>query len=259
MQELTRTRQWSDDEDEYLRKIIESGKPLYLAAEMIGRSYGATAQRASKLFISTIKIPQKRDPKRGSGYDKASIKRHLKTMTLRKIAVIKHARSHGMDATNLVNACRKMFPDEWSSYISIVNPDIETSACPYCRSEFIPNSGRQTYCTTGCSNRARVDREYFAGNRRSTIGLVERICQLCGRHVNSGLSSHHVIGKERDPDGKWLIALCPGCHKAVTFLQCRKFIDDEMKCEALLSLASLQRHGSLVRDILVSIRATEES
>jgi len=57
--------------------------------------------------------------------------------------------------------------------------------------------------------------EYFGGNRLNTIGLISKTCQLCMRKVEKGLSSHHIIGKEKDPENQYLIALCSGCHKLV--------------------------------------------
>ena len=76
-----------------------------------------------------------------------------------------------------------------------------------------------------------------------TVGLAERICQLCGKENPKGLSSHHVLGKENDPHNVDLIALCPGCHHIVGVLGGREFIDDSKTWERLIAFAWLRRHG----------------
>jgi hypothetical protein len=55
------------------------------------------------------------------------------------------------------------------------------------------------------------------------------------------LSSHHVIGKQNDPNNEYLIALCSGCHQVVGSLAGRTFVDEEQGWENLVSLVLMRR------------------
>lgn len=240
-------RPWTDDEDAELRVLTEGGTPLFEIASRLDRTYGAVAQRSSTLGITnqrtrgTTKIP------RGAGYDKASVVRHIKALTAAGEIVTKYARAHALNVNVLVRAAQDKAPDEWRAYLDAVyGGSLPTKDCPYCGDAFLPTSGKQTYCTRRCSSRAYTDRTYFNDNRRNTIGLAEGICQLCGRRVDRGLSSHHVLGRENDIDGNDLVALCSGCHKIITLLACRRvqFLDDPVRWETLINLTRLRAHGA---------------
>jgi hypothetical protein len=94
-----------------------------------------------------------------------------------------------------------------------------------------------------------VDQNYFGGKRKQTIGLAEGVCQICERTPKKALSSHHVIGKENDPDNEILVALCSGCHNIVTQLGGRNFTESQW--ESLISFVWLRKNGAdAMRDAL---------
>jgi len=130
----------------------------------------------------------------------------------------------------------------WANYTE-KNAVKEKTNCPYCASEFWPLGHKQIYCTRKCANEARVDNGYFGGKRRETIGLAERTCQLCGRKDVKGLSSHHMLGKENDPENQYLVALCPGCHHLVTLLGGRNFTATPELWEGLIQLVLIRKNG----------------
>ena len=125
----------------------------------------------------------------------------------------------------LVRSIQRHFPERWNAYASL-HSSLPAINCPYCETSFTPMNANQKYCTQLCARNARVDKVYFGGRRRETIGLAEGQCQLCFRTNVKGLASHHVLGKANDPAGDHLIALCPGCHDLVGLLSRRKFLDD---------------------------------
>ena len=67
---------------------------------------------------------------------------------------------------------------------------------------------------------------------------------MCAKHGHAGLSSHHVYGKDNDPENEYLVALCMGCHKIVSMLGGRKFVDDPEVWQTLVTLAWLRKHGN---------------
>jgi hypothetical protein len=123
---------------------------------------------------------------------------------------------------------------------------------------FYPNSARQQFCSQKCSIDARADKAYFGGRRREAIGMATGVCQVCEREVKSGLTPHHVFGKENDPDDDALVALCRGCHQLVTILAQRVFCDDPIRLEHLITLAWLRKHGSEFgsENVLVDVSLT---
>ena len=253
-------RHWTTDEDEEMRVLIANGVPLGEVAHRLGRPYGGVAGRASLLgFRSEFK--RRRKLPRGGGYDKVSTGRHLKALERSSSKPTQYARAQALNIDLLVHAFQVHFPDQWAAYLRTHSP-LPTKVCPYCETEFIPTSGKQTHCTRKCSGDARRDAAYFGGKRRDTIGLAEGVCQLCGRSNAKGLSAHHALGKANDPENRVLIALCRGCHQMVSHLGGRAFVDDPRAWEALISLAWARRHGediaasdSMVVEVVVSIEA----
>jgi 5-methylcytosine-specific restriction endonuclease McrA len=234
---------WTDDETAELREQVTAGVPLGEIAQRLARSYAGVACKASELGVrSTARRPRKLP--RGGGWDKANTTRHMKALTAHDGKVTQYARSNGLAVELLVRALQRHCPDQWRDYLAS-HSEIPQKTCPYCGDEFIPSSnGRQTYCTRKCGDDARADRSYFGGKRRSTVGLASQTCQLCRRQGVKGLSSHHVFGKEHDPENDFLIALCAGCHKCVTLLGSRAFADTEEGWEALISLVWMRREGA---------------
>lgn len=188
----------------------------------------------------TRKIP------RGIGLDKDSVKRHLKAIEISTLRPTQYARATGLSIGLLVGAFQKHFPERWQNYLAAHSP-LPKKICEYCGAEFVPANAKQRYCITRCGHTANTDRKYFGGNRRNTVGLADGICQLCGRNDAKGLSSHHVLGKENDPLNQDLVALCRGCHKIISLLGGRTFVDDPRAWEALIALAWMRRHGADAR------------
>lgn len=216
--------------------------PLVEAAARLGQPFAALAVTASELGL---RVPDPaREPKlpRGAGYDKASIEKHIWALARYGGTIAQYARAHGLGLELLVIAFERYCPEPWQDYLAFHDAP-ECRCCEYCWRDYIPNSARQRYCSPKCAADARADRVYFNGRRRDTLGMRQGICQVCGREGGRKLAAHHLLGKEADPDGKWLIALCAGCHGTVTALARMALVDDEAKVSALVSLAQLRRHG----------------
>lgn len=238
------SRNWTPEETDELRALLTEAVTLSQIANRLGRPYAGVACKASELGIRSN---QRRAPKlpRGAGWDKATTTSHMKALGKYGGPVTRYARANGLSIEMLVQAFQKHCPTQWQVYLE-EHSDIPRKACTYCHHTFIPANTKQQYCSRACGSTARADRDYFGGNRRATVGLAERTCQLCERKDVKGLSSHHVYGKDNDPDNGALIALCQGCHKCVTLLATRLFVDSESGWEALISLAWLRRHGAEV-------------
>lgn len=235
-------RHWSPDEVQELRSLYSAAVPLGEIAQRLGRPYAGVACKASELGLKTTPVRQRKAP-RGAGWDKVSTRHHLDALTRYPGKITAFARMHGLSLEMLVQAIQRHFPDEWHAYVER-HSDMPRKTCPYCEGEFVPANGKQIYCDRHCADRARRDRTYFGGKRRSTPGLADGICQLCGKEGMRGLSSHHVLGKENDAENDFLIAICQGCHKLVSMLGGRSFVDDEAAWESLISLAWLRKHGA---------------
>lgn len=240
-----RGRKWTDDEVAELRDLIENLVPLGDVARRLGRPYAGVAAKASELAIRSTPRSQRKVP-RGSGYDKASMKEHIKALWRYEGTITQFARSRSLAIEPFVQAFQRHYPDAWSDYTATHSVG-ERRVCPYCEEPFYPMSARQQFCTRKCQSDAKRDEQYFGGNRRNTIGLRAGICQLCGGERTKGLSSHHVLGKENDPGNVVLIALCRGCHQLVGQLAARKMVDDAAAWEALISLVWMRRNGTRLR------------
>ncbi len=237
------SRNWTDAELDEMRALISQAVPLGQVASRLGRPYAGVACKASELGIrSNQSASRQRKLPRGAGFDKATTRRHMKAISAYQGKITQYARANGLAIEPLVQAIQKHCPDDWQTYLA-QHSDLPSKTCPYCLLDFIPANGKQQWCSRQCGSNARRDASYFGGNRRSTIGLAEGVCQLCERQVRKGLSSHHVLGKENDPENDVLIALCPGCHKLVTLLASRTFIDSTEAWENLISLAWMRKHG----------------
>lgn len=235
-------RKWDKAELDELRALVDH---LIISdiAHRLGRTYAAVACKINELGIGSrtgnrrpVKIP------RGAGYDKASCTRYAKQLDASGDKITRFARRHGLAIDTLVRALELHLPDWWEAYRA-AHSDIPARDCAYCDRTFVPANAKAECCSRRCSDARRVDESYFGGKRRNTIGLAEGRCQLCGRTDVKALSSHHMLGKENDPDNDFLIALCSGCHQLVTLLAGRPFLDRPEGWEALIQLALLRRHG----------------
>jgi 5-methylcytosine-specific restriction endonuclease McrA len=235
-------RRWSAEEVDELRALVEAGVTAGQIASRLGRSFAGVTCKLSELSLISPR-PSLNKPKRATGYDRKSIDVHLRALEGNpRMRPTSYCRAVGLDIESFVQACQRHFADRWDGYSASIST-IPTKECGYCRRIFYPTNGKQQTCSRKCARDARQDRDYFGGQRRNTIGLAAGICQLCGREGHKGLSSHHVLGKENDPDNEVLIALCPGCHKIITMLATRKFVDDTAAWESVIALTWLRRHG----------------
>jgi 5-methylcytosine-specific restriction endonuclease McrA len=236
------SRKWDEDEIKQLRLLVQH-MPLSEIARRLGRPYAGVAGKVSELGIGSNfgnrgakKIP------RGQGYDKQSLRRYAKEIDTARLTVHAYARHHKLGVESLCRAFETRLPEWWAAYRE-AHPGLPVKECEYCRQEFIPSNVRQRFCSRKCGADRRSDLSYFGGRRKHTIGLAEGICQLCGRQDHVGLSSHHILGKENDPENDYLIALCRGCHKIVTLVSARTFVDSPAKWEALISLCLMRSKG----------------
>lgn len=236
----TSGRNWTEEEIERLREMAPEFTLAQIADEF-GRSYASIACKVNELGVGNrygnkvkTKLP------RGAGLDKVSVKRYINDLETSGIPITRYAKQRGMIVDTLIRAIEKHYPDWWAEYRKGISylPEV---VCPECSRIFHPSNTRQTFCSQRCRARYKIDQDYFGGKRKNTIGLAEGKCQLCGRIPKSNLSSHHVLGKENDPENEYLIALCSGCHELVTSLGARNFTEEQW--EALISLAYLRKHG----------------
>lgn len=231
---------WTEGEVERLRELAGQTTIGHIADEL-GRSYAAIACKINELGVGDrFGNRIKRKLPRGAGLDKVSVKRHIKALEASKLPISKYARQQGMVPDTFIRAIEQHFPEWWVEYRNSISY-LPEATCPHCTGVFYPSNSRQEFCTRRCRERHRVDQSYFGGKRKHTIGLAEGVCQICAREPKSGLSSHHVLGKENDPDNDFLVALCSGCHDVIGALGARDFTNEQW--EALISFAWLRRHG----------------
>lgn len=235
--------QWTEDEYQFLRDNAGS-MTIGQIASKLGRTYNGVALKISRLDIgSRYGNNMKRKVPRTEKYLKANVKRYTDEIDASKVKITSYANSNNLEIEALVHAVQRFYPDWWQSYLDVYAVDVEKE-CPNCKNKFRPLSKKAVYCSRKCGNEYRVDQSYFGGNRSKTIGLAEKTCQLCARQNVEGISSHHVIGKENDPDNEYLIALCRGCHQIITLLGGRNFITSNETWEALIQLVVLRKYGA---------------
>jgi len=235
---------WTNEEHAELERLASERIPIGEIARRLGRPYAGVAGRMSHHGIRAMSSREKKLP-RGVGLDKTSVAKHMKALERSNDGITRYCRANSLSIDLLVIAIQRANPLWWEAYTAS-HAKIEQRECPYCRRTFFPASGKQRSCSRKCQSDTRVDEKYFGGNRRNTLGLAEARCQLCGRENVKGLSSHHVLGKENDPDNGTLIALCAGCHNLVTLAATRNFIDDEAAWQSFISLVYLRKFGDRV-------------
>lgn len=234
--------EWTDEE---VAELTDLANKMTIAqiANRLGRPYNGVALKISRLGLGErYGNKQKKKIPRTGEYTKEKVLGYVKELSSSGEKVTKFSRQNGLATEALVTAIQKFAPEWYADYCerNAVKPKTK---CPYCEAEFWPLSHKQIYCTRDCAEKARVDNSYFGGRRRETIGLLEGICQLCGQHTPKGLSSHHMLGKENDPDNEHLIALCSGCHNIVTILGGRRFVATEEAWEVLMQLVIIRKNG----------------
>lgn len=229
---------WTRDELEVVREMAGTTS-LAKIAERLGRPYAGVACKVSELGISTARPRAKKVP-RGAGFTKITLGKLITELEQGSLAITKFCRSRRMNIDTFVLAAQKYEPERWRAYVA-AHSSCPERACDYCTGMFIPSNGKQRTCSKKCASDLRSDKNYFGGKRRSTVGLAEATCQLCGRVNAKGLSSHHVLGKQNDPDNEYLIALCPGCHQLVGQLGRISLTLTEEGWQNLISLAVVRR------------------
>lgn len=232
---------WSpEEEQELVRLVSEDGLPFLEIANRLDRTVASVAVRASRLGIKSNRVRVTKI-RRGRGLSKAEMERHMRMLENGE-KMTPYVRRVGLKIGPFVRAAQTYWPERWADFAKGIG--LATKSCTYCEREFYPTSARQAYCEQRCTSRARTDREYFGGRRRMTVGLDQGQCQLCGGKPKVGLSSHHIFGKENDPDNLWLMALCRGCHDVVTRVAARKWATDDSAMQRLVWFANVRARGA---------------
>lgn len=239
-------RRWTDDEVGELRLLVEAGLTASKISSRLGRTFASVTCKMNELGIrvsprnrSGRKIP------RGVGLDKVSVLKHMDALEKSGAKPTHYARMNGLNIDSMVYALQTHCDERWQAHAAKVG-GLAEKTCEYCERKFFPTSGKQRFCTRKCGADSGRDATYFGGRRKEAIGLLEGVCQLCSQQRRRGLSAHHVLGKENDPDDHDLVALCQGCHKLVSLLGSRNFVDDPSAWEALIQLAWWRKHGSKI-------------
>ena len=183
---------------------------------------------------------------RGKGYDKAATLGHLKKMVKGGVFVTDYVKQAGLklDTFMLALTLHSFERGAWPYELIQKDPKLIQAECQQCGDPYWPSRRGTRFCSSYCGSLFRTDREYFGGKRNSTVGLEESVCQLCGRHVEKGLSSHHIYGKANDSDNEYLLALCKGCHALVSDLALKTWVSRSDCLEKLIWLAYTQRNGA---------------
>lgn len=233
---------WTDEEIAELTELANS-MTISQIANKLGRPYNGVALKISRLGLSqNFGNKTSKKPKKTQNYYKYNLEQYIKEIDATGSKLTTYAKQNNLKIDSLSNGFQAYFPEWWAAYTE-ANAVKDKTACPYCQTEFWPLGHKQIYCTRKCASDARIDNGYFGGKRRETIGLAERICQLCGRKDVKGLSSHHMLGKENDPENDYLVALCPGCHNLVTLLGGRNFTGTPEIWEGLIQLVLIRKNG----------------
>jgi hypothetical protein len=233
---------WSDEEISELKELANS-MTISQIANKLGRPYNGVALKINRLGLGQrFGNKGSKKPKKTKNYYKYNLEQYIKDIDSTGSKLTSFAKQNNLNVDSLSYSLQSYYPEWWENYTQL-NAVKEKTACPYCETEFWPLGHKQIYCTRKCASEARVDNGYFGGKRRLTIGLAERICQLCGRKDVKGLSSHHMLGKENDPENNYLVALCPGCHNLVTLLGGRNFTATPEIWEGLIQLVLIRKNG----------------
>lgn len=232
---------WTDEEHAELRSLAGQCT-LAEIAKRIGRPYGSVADKMSALGLTNlVRASNKKVSLRGTGLTAETIKKHIQELEAFKGTLGQFCRQRGFSIDVFVKAVQKYQPDFWTEY-SRERAVTGAQKCEYCEQDFYPMNKKQKTCSRKCQATARVNRQYFNGQRQFTIGMAEGICQICLRE-RKRLSSHHVWGKENDQEAKFLIAVCQGCHHLISQLSSSKLSQDSGFYERLIIYANLRRFG----------------
>jgi hypothetical protein len=237
--------QWTDEELDELRTMVDSGVAISDMGNRLNRTYAAVACKLNEIGLKNYRRARVKQIKKGTGYDKASMKKHLAFLVANPATKITpYARKHGLHVDSMVNAMQRCFPEQFAAYLAEHHGDITRKECPGCGAQFIPANGKQRYCTRKCNAAHVKDLEYFGGRRLEAAGARERICQVCSRNDPPILHVHHIIGKVNDPDNKHMVALCAGCHRIVgAAARIKGLVDSASAWQRFVRLVWFEAHG----------------
>jgi 5-methylcytosine-specific restriction endonuclease McrA len=231
--------EWTEEEISTLRELAGT-MPLAELAAKLCRPDGSGAGRLSALGISGRCKPPAVNL-RGTGLTKDAVRGLVKDLGVFKGKLTNFCRQRGMKVDLFVKAVQQHAPEFWSEYSKTFG--LPESRCEYCNGAFYPLTKKQRTCSRKCQAHARSNKKYFNGQRRNTIGLDDGVCQVCLRQT-AALSSHHVYGKENDPDADFLLAVCNGCHDLIGQLGSMKRVNDAAFYERLIIFANMRRNGA---------------
>ncbi len=240
---------WSVDEIEELKRLVTQCT-IGEIANRLGRPYAGVALKISRLGLGeNFGNKQIKKIPRGSGFNKKQVVSYIKELKVYSGSLKQFCRKNSISIDSLVYTIQKNDPEFWVWYTK-TKSKVRSKQCPYCKQKFYPMSKKQKTCTRKCSGDQRRDNKYFGGKRRTAYGLAEGRCQLCKKEVTKGLSAHHILGKENDPENDHLIALCRGCHEVIGLLATRLFVDDPFAWQDLISLVLLRKAKDINYEVL---------
>lgn len=231
------TRMWSADEVEELKRIAGECTIGEIATRL-GRPYAGIACKISELGLGT-RYGNRGRRKAPTGYAKPRVKKLIGRLEEYSGSLKSFCRNHSLDLELFVKAIQRVDRPFWEDYTRRKS-DLTSKVCPNCRQVFYPLTKKAMTCSRRCGENLRRDKAYFGGKRQQTIGLAEGVCQLC-MEAKTSLQSHHMVGKDNDPDNEHLIALCAGCHHLVGMLAGRNFAESEQGWENLINLVLSRR------------------
>lgn len=236
---------WTDDEIQELRELA-GACTIGEIATRLGRPYAGVACKISELQLGSRygNRQQRRQPR---GYPKKRILALINELEPFVGTLRQFCGQRSLNIETFIESIQRFDMPFWEDYTRR-RSDLTEKVCPNCNRSFYPFTSRQQTCSRKCSDQARVDAQYFGGKRKETIGLAAGVCQLCMSQTKTGLSAHHVLGKENDPENNFLIALCRGCHQLVGILAGRRFSDSEQGWENLINLVMARRLADKNRD-----------
>lgn len=237
-------RAWSVDEVEELKRIAGECTIGEIATRL-GRPYAGIACKISELGLGT-RYGNKQQRKAPKGYAKPRVEKLIDRLERYGGSIRSFCRNHSLDLELFIQAIQRIDRQFWDDYTRR-RSDLTAKTCPNCRETFYPLTKRAVTCSRRCGEHLRRDKAYFGGKRQQTIGLLEGICQLC-MEPKASLQSHHMLGKENDPENEHLIALCAGCHHLVGILAARRFVGSDQGWENLVNIVLARRLADKNRD-----------
>ena len=230
------SQKWSTEEIEELKSLAASCT-LSEISQRLGRSYAAVACIASRNGFNT-RYGNRKKRKKITSINEEQDRSAIEALKSGHDGVTRVARMIGVDVEVLVQNIQRQDMEFWKSY-SMAHGSGK-STCIYCGSEFYGMNKKQASCSRKCKREHIEDASYFGGKRGATVGLSDGICQLC-RLPKEKLSSHHVLGKENDPENDNLVALCSSCHQIVGMLGAKDFVDETKGWENLVIFVMARR------------------